>query len=147
MAQTKCYLGLSPGVGTPFPLQIQNVGHCHPWRLCFEDNIIETCRIFDSKMPAVGSCQTNLWPIRAAVLEAYSIVLLSAQPPYLILYKIESLCPYKIGKMGGIFYKKKWGILIRWWKTAQNIACTFYSINKSPFYFIKLEIVIGNILD
>ena len=98
-------------------------------------------------MPAVGSCQTNLPPQRAAVLEANSIVLLSAQPPYLILYKIESLCPYKIGKMGGIFYSEDLGYISKMVKATQNIACTFYSIKESPFYFIKLEIVMGNMLD
>ncbi len=35
-------------------------------------------------------------------------------PPYLYHYKIESLCPYKIGKMVVYFIKKIWGISVKW---------------------------------
>lgn len=40
LAQTECYLGLLPNIGTPFPLQMQTVAHCNPSLICFEENII-----------------------------------------------------------------------------------------------------------
>ena len=45
--------------------------------------------------------------------------------PYLCLYRIQNLGPYKIGKMGVYFIKIIWYFLVKWCKTAQNIAHIF----------------------
>ena len=64
--------------------------------LCHEsDNMTTLCSRFElRKLSLAGLIFRKRWFL---------------QPPYLILYKIESLCPYKIGKMGVYFIRKKIG--------------------------------------